>query len=142
MNNLFTFLLSIFLAGIDPFLPAGSILIAYEAIRGADKKGGWFLVSLIASGLMRDVLLVQRFGVSSSILAICWVISAVGTTKLEKPFLISLISAAVGAGLMGAIEHKNILTNISATLAFTLVLLFIHQITSAGSQNKIRLRGN
>ena len=141
MNNLIIFLLSIFLAGIDPFLPAGSILIAYEAILGTDKKGKWLLVSLIAAGLTRDVLLIQRLGISSLILAICWIISAAGMTKLEKPFLISLISSAVGAGLISAVEQKNILINISATLAFTLILFFIHQIISAAPRNKIKLRG-
>lgn len=142
MNNLFIFLLSVFLAGIDPFLPAGSILVAYTAILGMDKKGGWVLFSLIAAGLTRDVLLVQLLGVSSLILAVCWIISAVGMTKVEKPFLISAISSAIGAGLIFSAEPKNILAHASATLVYTIILLFIHQIVSTGTANKIKLRGN
>lgn len=142
MNNLFIFLLSLFLAGIDPFLPAGSILVAYGAIQGADKKGGWVLLSLVISGLMRDVLLVERLGTSSLTLGFCWLISALGMTKFEKPLLVSLISAAAGAVFISLIEQKNIWASVLATLAFTLVLLFVHQIISAGSQSKIKLRGS
>lgn len=132
----------VFLAGIDPFLPAGSLLVALEAVLGTNKKGGWFLVSLITAGLLRDVLLVQRLGTSSLVLAVCWLASAAGMTKLDKPFFISLISAAVGAILISLIEQKNIWINILATLIYVPVLLFIYQIISAESSGIIRLRRN
>ncbi len=98
MKTLTPFLVGFLIAGLEPFWPLGSPIIAFAAVLGTKYPNSRGLIAAILIGLIRDVLLVNRLGVSSATAAFAWLLAALGASRLGRPLAISVVAAAA-AGL-------------------------------------------
>lgn len=107
MNTLVLIVGSVLFAGIEPFLPVGSLVAAWTAtvaVRRADWGGLW---AVLIAGLVRDVLLVERLGSSGIVLATVWAVAAASLSHFDRPLLVSVAAAAVGGGLLGLVDGSS-----------------------------------
>jgi len=98
MKSLIPFIISFLVSGLEPFWPLGSPAIAVSAVLGTKYLNSRGLVAVILIGLVRDVLLVNRLGVSSAIAAFAWLLASLATSRLGRPVMVSIAAAAL-AGL-------------------------------------------
>lgn len=93
ITNLLLIFLSIFFSSAEAFLPIGSLTAAWAATLGA-KRTGFLGVSLIfMMGIIRDVVMVDRIGISSIVLLISWAVSALGVAKFGHQLILVIGSA-------------------------------------------------
>ena len=104
MNNIFLTVLTLLISGTEPFF--GSVQCDRCLVSGFRSKkqdiAGVMLVFL--SGLIRDVLLVNRLGQSSIILMVVWASAAIITSKLSRNLFSAAISAPAGYLVMTLLE--------------------------------------
>ena len=80
-----------------------SAIVVWSAVLGVKQDiAGVMLVFL--SGLIRDVLLVNRLGQSSIILMVVWASAAIITSKLSRNLFSAAISALAGYLVMTLLE--------------------------------------
>lgn len=97
MKSLTPFLIGFLISGFEPFWPLGSPVIAIAAVLGVKNPNSKGLVIAVTGGLIRDVLLVNKLGISSAIAGFAWIIAAAAATRLGRPQAISLAAAAIAA---------------------------------------------
>ncbi len=97
MKSLTPILISLIISGLEPFWPLGSPIIALSAVLGTKYPNSRGIIAAILIGLVRDVLLVNRLGVSSAVAVLAWLLASLATTRLGRPLIISVSAAAVAA---------------------------------------------
>lgn len=78
-------------------MPWGSVVVAWVAVLGAHRQSGETLAAALFAGIIRDVLLVTGLGVTSSILAGVWAVSAISMVRFDRPHIAAAIAAVAGA---------------------------------------------
>lgn len=89
------------ISGLEPFWPAGSPIIALSAVLGTRYPSSLGVFTAVLIGLTRDVLTVNRLGISSLITVFAWFIAALGASRLGRPQAVS--GAAAGLAALSAI---------------------------------------
>jgi hypothetical protein len=145
MKSLTPFLISLLVAGSEPFWPFGSPSIALAAVLGTKYPNSLGLIIAILIGLVRDVLLVNRLGISSLVTALAWFVAAAGVARLGRPVMISVGAALAGEALAkaatpagfftGPLNYQSILATAALAALFAAVWGWI-----AEKDEKIRVR--
>lgn len=141
MNNIFLTVLTLLISGTEPFLGQFSAIVVWSAVLGVKKQDIAGVMLVFLSGLIRDVLLVNRLGQSSIILMVVWASAAIITSKLSRNLFSAAISAPAGYLVMTLLETGRF--NIfGAAITSVISLLAIAIWTwkdSRGSGIKVRL---
>lgn len=98
-------LVTLLLASVEPFFPFGSVLLVWSSTLGTMKSGWGSLVMVLLAGILRDTVLVSKFGVSSAVFVPVWAFAALIHTRLERPLPVALLSTIVGSVMMGILER-------------------------------------
>lgn len=104
MNNIFLTVLTLLISGTEPFLGQFSAVVVWSAVLGVKKQNIAGVMLVFLSGLIRDVLLVNRLGQSSIILMVVWASAAIITSKLSRNLFSAAISAPAGYLVMTLLE--------------------------------------
>lgn len=139
MKSLTPILISLIISGLEPFWPLGSPIIALSAVLGTKYPNSRGIIAVILIGLARDVLLVNKLGVSSALAALAWLLAGLGTARLGRPLAISIVAAvaaATPAGFFpGPASYQFILATAALAGVFSTVWNFISE-----RDEKIRVR--
>lgn len=141
MNNIFLTVLTLLISGTEPFLGQFSAVVVWSAVLGVKKQDIAGVMLVFLSGLIRDVLLVNRLGQSSIILMVVWASAAIITSKLSRNLFSAAISAPAGYLVMTLLETGR-LNIFGAAITSVISLLAIAIWTwkdSRGSGIKVRL---
>lgn len=126
MNNIFLFILTLIISGIEPFWSTFSLAIVWAAVIGVKKQDvpGAFFVFVL--GLVRDVLMVNKLGQSSIILLAVWAGAAIIASKLSKNLFSAIIPALVGYSVFSLMETGKInAAGMGITLAISVLIVEI-----------------
>jgi len=139
MKLLTPLFVSLIISGLEPFWPLGSPIIALSAVLGTKYPNSRGIITVVLIGLVRDVLLVNRLGISSAIVALAWLLASLGTVRLGRPLAISVVAAAVAAApagfFPGPVSYQFILATAALAGIFSAVWNFIWE-----RDEKIRVR--
>lgn len=97
MKSVSIILISLIISGLEPFSPLGSPVIALAAVLGTRYPNSLGVISVILIGLIRDILMANRLGISSLIAAFAWAAAALGAARLGRPLVVSTVAAALAA---------------------------------------------
>jgi hypothetical protein len=141
MNNIFLIFLTLIISGMEPFLGSLSLALVWAAVLGIKKHDIPGALLVFYSGLIRDVLLVNRLGQSSIIFLIIWAAAVVIGSKLSKN-LFSVTAPVLGGSLiLSLIESGRV--NIWGMLISGIISILIVEIwtlkDSGQSGIKVRL---
>ena len=139
MKLLTPLFVSLIISGLESFWPLGSPIIALSAVLGTKYPNSRGIITVVLIGLVRDVLLVNRLGISSAIVALAWLLASLGTVRLGRPLAISVVAAAVAAApagfFPGPVSYQFILATAALAGIFSAVWNFIWE-----RDEKIRVR--
>lgn len=131
MKSFGLILITLIIAGLEPFWPLGSPALALAAVLGTIYPNSGGILAAVLIGLARDVLLVNRLGISSLIAVFAWFIASLGVTRLGRPLAVSVITAAafsVPAGFFpGPFSYQFILATAALAGIFSTVWNFISE---------------
>ena len=139
MKLLTPLFVSLIISGLESFWPLGSPIIALSAVLGTKYPNSRGIITVVLIGLVRDVLLVNRLGISSAIVALAWLLASLGTVRLGRPLAISVVAAAIAAApagfFPGPVSYQFILATAALAGIFSAVWNFIWE-----RDEKIRVR--
>lgn len=122
MGNGLLLLLSIVVSGLEPFLPIGSMVLGWAAVVGTRKHDAWGMGAVLLAGLVGDVLLVSRLGISSAIALVVWLVASLASSRLDRPLLIAALAVTVGQVGLTALTHAGFINGILVDLSIVFLL--------------------
>lgn len=138
MNNIPLLLVGVFLAGIEPFLPMGSVVVAWASVAGIRRNDWMAMVAVFVAGIVRDVVLVGALGVTSVVAMAVWTLSAIGIARFERPFLVVIATTFLGSIVLSLGEKQPVLSGAVGSAFIAVVLLWIWERMSSGGGIKVR----
>lgn len=132
-------LITIILSGLEPFVPWGSLVVALAAVLGVKRQTGDGLIAAILAGIIRDVLLVAGLGITSSVLAGVWALGAIGMIRINRPQVVVMPVAALGAIILAFISGRDRTSEALASAVMALGLFWGWSLLTTGG-SKIQLR--
>ena len=93
---------------MEPFLGSLSLALVWAAVLGIKKHDIPGALLVFYSGLVRDVLLVNRLGQSSIIFLIIWAAAVVIGSKLSKNLFSAAVPALAGYSVLSFLEVGEI----------------------------------
>lgn len=108
MNNIFLLLLTFVISGAEPFLGSFSLAAIWAGILGVKRQDITGAAAVFMLGIVRDVLLINRLGLSSIILLAVWTVAGIMNSKLSKAVPSSLIAVLGGFLTLSLLETGKI----------------------------------
>lgn len=138
MNNITLLIVSMLLAGIEPFLPTGSIVVAWASVVGIRRNDWMAMFAVFVAGIVRDVVLVGTLGVTSVVAMAVWTLSVIGSSRFDRPFLVIIAATFIGSSVLSFGEKQPILSGAVGSTFIAVVLLRIWERISSGGGIKVR----
>ena len=141
MSNLILIILTIIISAAEPFLPIGTIAAAWIAVVGVKKfdssLGGIFLAMI--AGIVRDVVTVNRLGVSGLVLLFVWAAASLGVSKFGHPLAVVIASSFVASLIFDLISGgiNPLAAGFSSLIS---LIIFLAWTNFSQRDNTIRLR--
>lgn len=108
MNNIFLSLLTFAVAFAEPFFGSFSLDLVWAVGLGVKKQDISGALMVFISGLIRDVLLINRLGQSSIILLAVWAAAGIIASKLSKNLFSAGAPALGGYLILSLVEIGKI----------------------------------
>ncbi len=99
-------LITFFFASLEPFLPWGSVLLAWSVALGTMKSGWGSLLLVLLAGVLRDVVRASTLGIGSAVFVVAWALAAFVHTRLHRPLFAAFVSALIGSIALGLVEGR------------------------------------
>lgn len=117
-------LLTIILASLEPIF-SGSMLLGWSVAVGVMRRDGWGAGTAVLAGILRDVVLVSRLGASSIIFVTAWLVSALASSRFERPFVVTFLVSAAFAIVVGVVIEKeaNVISIVTAVAVACVTIL-------------------
>lgn len=138
MNNIPLLLVSVFLAGIEPFLPTGSIVVAWASVVGIRRNDWMAMFAVFVTGIVRDVVLVGTLGVTSVVAMAVWTLSTIGIARFDRPFLVVIATTFLGSIVLSLGEKQPVFSGAIGSVLVAVVLLWVWERVSSGGGIKVR----
>lgn len=140
MNTALFLFFSIAIAGAEPFVPFGSLLISWASVVGIRRQDWFALLTMVLAGVIRDVLLVNKLGVSSAIVVATWALSRAAISRFDRPLLIAVVAGAIGNMTIVFLEQQRPLPAVIAGILASFLFLGISGKLYPSGKVTLRLR--
>lgn len=140
MNTALFLFFSIAIAGAEPFVPFGSLLISWASVVGIRRQDWFALLMMVLAGVIRDVLLVNKLGVSSAVVVAAWALSRAAISRFDRPVLTAAVVSAIGNMTIALIEQQRPLPAVIAGVLVSSLILGISGKLPPGGKVTLRLR--
>lgn len=97
-------IITLLFSSLEPFLPWGSVLLAWSVALGAMKPGWGGLALVLLAGILRDVVRASALGISSAVFVVIWGLAALVHTRLDRPLLAAFLSGVIGSIGLGVVD--------------------------------------
>lgn len=138
MNNISLLITSMLFAGIEPFLPTGSIVVAWASVVGIRRNDWMAMFAVFVAGIVRDVVLVGTLGVTSVVAMAVWTLSVIGSSRFDRPFLVAAATTLLGSSVLSLGEKQPIFSGAIGSVLVAVVLLWVWERVSSGGGIKVR----
>lgn len=126
------------IGGMEPFLPAGSLFFAWSAVLGTKKHDWWGVGAIVSGAVVRDVVLVNRLGISGGVSLLAYLISALAIGRFNRQYLVVLAASAVGIITEEIIFKRLFLIDVAITLMAGIVINWLWSL-AAQKRGEIRI---
>lgn len=140
MHSFLLFLLVLPLSGIEPFLPAGSVLLPWSMVVGIKRRDAVGLVIAFTAGVFRDAALASHLGGSSVVFVVGWSVVSVLASRIEQPLLVAVAGTLIGTFGLSMLDRRIFVAGVGWNLFWCFIVLRVWEYCSE-RRGGIKIRG-